>query len=111
LVDVHPDGSARFLCRGALRARFRESFERPVLLEPGVPALHEFTLDACGVRFLAGHRIRVEVFSSWFTQYDRNLNSGADNYFRDDEVVVAEQRVHHEPGLESCVVLPVVRRS
>lgn len=108
LVDVHPDGSARFLCRGALRARFRNSFERPELLEPGKPTLFEFTMDACGVRFLPGHRIRVEVASACFTRYDRNLNSGAENFFKDDRIVVADQRVHHEPGLESCVLLPVV---
>jgi putative CocE/NonD family hydrolase len=110
LVDVHPDGSAHFLCRGALRARFRESYEEPKLLEPGKPTLFEFTMDACGVRFLPGHRIRVEVTSSWFAQYDRNTNSGAQNFFTDDTVVVANQRVHHEKGLASCVVLPVVRR-
>ncbi len=64
-----------------LRARFRESFEQPELLEPGEPYLFEFTMDACGIRFLPGHRIRVEVTSSWFTQYDRNTNSGAENNF------------------------------
>jgi putative CocE/NonD family hydrolase len=109
LVDVHPDGTAHFLTKGLIRARFRESFERPQLLTPGKPALFEFTMDACGVRFLAGHRIRVEVFSSWFTQYDRNLNSGAENFFRDDRIVVADQLVYHEPGFASCVVLPVIR--
>ena len=109
LAAVHPDGSARFLCRGALRARFRESFEQPVRLEPGKPTLFEVTMDACGVRFLPGHRIRVEVTSSWFTQYDRNTNSGADNFFTDETIVVADQRVYHERGLASCVVLPVVR--
>ena len=46
LVDVYPDGSARFLCHGMLRARFRESFEKPELLEPGKPYLFEFTMDA-----------------------------------------------------------------
>jgi putative CocE/NonD family hydrolase len=109
LIDVHPDGSARFLTKGALRARFRESFERPQLLEPGQPTLFEFTMDACGVRFLPGHRIRIEITSSWFTQYDRNLNSGADNFFTDAEVVIAEQQVHHAGELASCVLLPVVQ--
>ena len=66
LVDVHPDGSARFLCHGMLRARFRESFEEPQLLEPGEVYRFEFGMDAGGVRFLPGHRIRVEVMSSWF---------------------------------------------
>lgn len=110
LVDVHPDGSAHFLCRGALRARFRDSFEQPKLLEPGKPTLFELTMDACGIRFLPGHRIRVEVASSWFTRYDRNTNSGAVNFFKDDQIVVAEQRIYHERGMESCVLLPVVSR-
>ena len=109
LVDVHPDGSAHLLCKGCLRARFRDSFEKPALLEPDEPALFEFTMDACGVRFQPGHRIRVEIMSSWFTQYDRNTNSGAENYFTDGTVVVADQKVYHEPGMASCVVLPVVR--
>ena len=109
LVDVHPDGSARFLCRGALRARFRNSFEKPELLEPGKPTLFEFTMDACGVRFLPGHRIRVEVASSGFTRYDRNTNSGAENFFKDDKLSVAEQHVYHQPDLASCVFLPVIR--
>ncbi len=108
LVDVHPDGSARLICKGCLRARFRESFEAPRLLEPGQPELFEFTMDACGIRFLPGHRIRVEISSAWFSQYDRNTNSGADNNFTDAEVVVAQQRVHHEPGMASCIVLPVL---
>jgi predicted acyl esterase len=67
-------------------------------------------MDAAGVRFLPGHRIRVEVMSSWFPEYDRNTNSGADNPFLDAEIVVAHQRVYHEPGRASHVVLPVVRR-
>ncbi|MEX2375366.1 MAG: CocE/NonD family hydrolase [Dehalococcoidia bacterium] len=111
LVDVYPDGSARFLCRGAMRARFRNSLEDPQPLEPGEPTLFEFSLDGTGVRFLPGHRIRVEVTSSWFTQYDRNLNSGADNPFLDDTPVVAAQTVFHERGLESHVLLPVVHRT
>ena len=58
-MDVHPDGTAHFLCRGALRARFRESFEEALLLKPEKACLFEFTMDACGVRFLPGHQIRV----------------------------------------------------
>lgn len=108
LADVHPDGSARFLCRGALRARFRKSFVEPVPLTPGEPALFEFSMDATGVRFLPGHRIRVEVASSWFTRYDRNLNTGAANPFTDSEVRVAHQTVFHQAGMASQVVLPVV---
>lgn len=108
LVDVHPDGAARFLCHGMLRARFRDSLETPELLTPGEPTLFEFTMDAAGIRFEPGHRVRVEIASSWFTQWDRNLNSGAENNLLDDQFVVAEQTVFHEPGRASCIVLPLV---
>lgn len=109
LIDVHPDGSARFLCHGALRARFREGFERPVLLAPGAVERYEFGMDACGVRFLPGHRIRVEVMSSWWPRYDRNTNSGSANNFLDDQLIVARQRIHHDAAHPSHVILPVVR--
>jgi putative CocE/NonD family hydrolase len=111
LVDVHPDGAARFLCHGMLRARFRESFEQPQLLDPETVYRFEFGMDACGVRFLPGHRIRVEVMSSWFPEYDRNTNSGAENNFLDANLVVAHNRIPHESGRASHVLLPVVRRT
>ena len=69
----------------------------------------EFGLDAVGIRFLKGHRIRVEVMSSWFPAYDRNTNSGAANNVIDDQLVVATNRIFHEAGRESHIVLPVVR--
>jgi putative CocE/NonD family hydrolase len=108
LVDVTPDGTARFLCHGVLRARFRESLEKPKLLEPGEPTFFEFTMDATGIRFQPGHRIRVEIMSSWFTQFARNLNTGAENPYEEGEPVVAHQTVFHRPGLESRILLPVV---
>jgi uncharacterized protein len=109
LTDVHLDGSARFLCHGVLRARFRESLEDPELLEPGRVYRFDIDMDATGVRFLAGHRIRLSVTSSWFTKWDRNLNSGALNNFLDANPVVAEQLLFHDRGRASHVVLPVVR--
>jgi putative CocE/NonD family hydrolase len=107
LVDVHPDGSARFLCQGALRARFRESLEEPELLEPGEVYAFELAMDPTGIRFLPGHRIRVEITSSWLTRWDRNTNSGAPNNFLDATTVVADQTVYHERGRASHVVLPL----
>jgi putative CocE/NonD family hydrolase len=108
LVDVHPDGAARFLCHGMLRARFRESFEEPHFLTPDEVYKFEFSMDAAGVEFLPGHRIRVEVTSSWFPEYDRNTNSGAENNFTDATIVVATQRIFHDAGRASHVVLPVL---
>ncbi|MBL8269650.1 CocE/NonD family hydrolase, partial [Steroidobacter sp.] len=108
LVDVHPNGEARFLCHGALRARFRESLERPVLLQPETVYPFEIDMDACGVRFLPGHRIRLEVMSSWFPRYDRNTNSGAWNNFRDNRLVVAHNRIFHDTKRPSHLLLPVL---
>jgi putative CocE/NonD family hydrolase len=108
LCDVHPDGSARFLAHGMLRARFRESFETPNFLEPHEVYRFEFGLDAVGIRFLEGHRIRVEVMSSWFPEYDRNTNSGAANNLTDDNLVISTNRIFHETGKASHIVLPVV---
>lgn len=108
LVDVHPNGEARFLCHGMLRARYRDSRTQPALLTPDEVTRFEFGMDAAGVRFLPGHRIRVEVTSAWWPEYDRNLNSGADNPFTDDRVVVAHNRVLHDAAHPSRVVLPVV---
>jgi putative CocE/NonD family hydrolase len=108
LVDVAPDGTAHYLCHGALRARYRESFERPELLRPGAVEEYEIGMDAVGVRFRAGHRIRLEVTSSWFPRYDRNTNTGADNPFADGATVVARQAVFHDRAQPSHLVLPVV---
>lgn len=109
LVDVHPDGAARFLCHGMLRARFRESFQEPRLLKPDVIYRFEFSMDACGVRFLPKHRVRIEVMSSWFPEYDRNTNSGAANNFLDVNLVTARNRIYHDTQHPSHVLLPIVR--
>jgi putative CocE/NonD family hydrolase len=108
LIDVHPDGSARFLCHGALRARFREGFESPVFMQSGEVYRFEFGMDAAGVRFLPGHRIRIEVMSAWWPEYDRNTNSGAANNFMDDTLVVAHNTIYHDEGRASHVILPVI---
>jgi len=76
LVDVFPDGSARNLCDGILRLRYRSSLEKPELATPG--AVYQIVVDA-GVTanvFLKGHRIRVEISSSNFPRFDRNPNTG-----------------------------------
>jgi hypothetical protein len=67
----------------------------------------EFGMDACGVRFFPGHRIRVEVMSSWFPEYDRNTNSGAENNLLDSALVRAQNCIYHDRGRPSQVILPV----
>jgi putative CocE/NonD family hydrolase len=107
LVDVYPDGRAMNVQEGILRARYREGYDRKVWMED--EGIYQLRLDlqATSNFFAPGHRIRVEVTSSSFPRWDRNLNTGGNNY---DEVawVVAENRIHHTATFPSHVVLPVV---
>ena len=109
LVDVHPDGAARFLCHGVLRARFREGYERAVFLEPGRIERFEIDMTATGVRFLPGHRIRVEIASTWFSRFDRNPQTDAANWMTDERApVIAQQQIFHDTQYASYVSLPVI---
>ena len=107
LVDVHPDGRAIILCEGICRARFRKGTDRPELIEPGRP--YEFHIDMWDTSnlFKAGHRIRLEVSSSNFPRYDRNLNTGGRIGY-ETEWNTAEQTVYHDEVRPSRLNLPVV---
>jgi uncharacterized protein len=109
LVDVFPDGTARALTDGILRARYRNSKTTPVLLTPNQPT--QFTIDvgATSNLFLAGHRIRVEISSSNFPRFDRNPNTGG-TFGEDSELRVAKQTILHDAEHPSRIVLPVVPR-
>lgn len=109
LVDVHPDGAARFLCHGVLRARFRDGYERAVFLEPGRIERVEIDMSAAGVRFLRGHRVRIEISSSWFSRFDRNPQTDAPNWMTDERPpVVAQQRIYHDGQHASHILLPLI---
>jgi putative CocE/NonD family hydrolase len=107
LVDVHPTGFCQRLCDGVIRARYREGVDRAVLMEPG--NVYELDIDVwntCHV-FLQGHRLRLEVSSSAFPKYDRNLNTGED-IGTGTRMVAAENRVWHDAARPSRLLLPVV---
>ncbi len=109
LVDVHPDGRAFNLDDTILRMRYREGFDRHVSMEPG--EVYEVTLGPLATAnvFGAGHRLRIEVSSSNFPRYDRNLNTGGNNY-DESEWRVARNAVHHSAEHSSRIVLPVLDR-
>ncbi|UCC81806.1 MAG: CocE/NonD family hydrolase [Gemmatimonadota bacterium] len=109
LVDVQPDGTAYNVQEGILRARFREGFDRVVLIEEGEVERLRIDLHATGIWFGPGHRVRVEVSSSNFPRFDRNMNTGGNNY-DESEWVVAHNAVHHTVERPSHVILPLVRR-
>jgi hypothetical protein len=107
LCDVAPDGMAINITEGIIRARYRESLEREVMMEPN--EIYQFAISvgvACH-RFQAGHRVRIEVSSSNFPHFDRNPNNGKP--FGDDDVMVtACQTVFHDSVRPSHIELPVV---
>ena len=107
LVDVYPDGRAFNVQEGALRMRYREGFDQERMMEPGEVYEARLDLHATSNFFGVGHRIRLEVSSSNFPRWERNLNTGGKNY-DETEWVVAKNAVHHGPEWPSFVLLPVV---
>ena len=107
LVDVYPDGTAYNIQEGILRARYRKGYESPVWMQSGKVYQLEVDIQATSNYFPAGHRIRLEISSSNFPRFDRNMNTGGNNY---DETkgVVAHNTIWHEPGRQSYVLLPIV---
>jgi putative CocE/NonD family hydrolase len=107
LVDVYPDGRAINIAEGILRARFRKGLDKMELLKPG--EVYEFDIDMAGTAnvFLPGHRIRVDVTSSNFPQFDRNPNTG-DDLGATARVRTAKQTIYHGGSRASHIVLPVV---
>jgi putative CocE/NonD family hydrolase len=107
LVDVYPDGTSYNMAEGIVRARYRESLSKPTLLKPG--QVYGFDIDLVGtsVAFLKGHRVRVQITSSHFPQFDRNPNTGA-KFGTSAEVKAAEQSVYHDAERASHILLPVI---
>jgi len=107
LIDVHPDGFTQELCYGLVRARYRDGSDQTRLIVPGEVYRYEITLNPTGNCFLPGHRIRVDIQSSDFPNFDRNHNTGGDDYF-EATLATARQTVFHDGGRASHVRLPVV---
>jgi putative CocE/NonD family hydrolase len=107
LVDVFPNGYAMNVAQGIIRARYRDSWERPELLEPGKVYRFDIDLWSTGNCFQTGHRIRLEIASSNFPQFDRNPNTGHP-FGQDAEVLKAQQTVYHDREHQSHILLPVI---
>jgi uncharacterized protein len=119
LIDVYPDqvadhpelgGYQLAVAMDIFRGRYRESLASPKAIEPGKPLAYRFNLPPTNHVFLPGHRIMVQVQSSWFPLYDRNPQTFVPNIFwaKPDDYKKATQRVYHAPGTASAVELPVV---
>ena len=111
LIDVYPDGRAYNLDETIQRLRYRNGYDKPLAwLEPGKVYKFSFQPMTTSNFFDAGHRIRIEISSSNFPRFDRNMNTGGRNY---DETagVIAHNVVHHSKQYPSSVTITVVKRS
>ncbi len=106
IIDVYPDGRAYNLDETIQRARFREGYEEEVFMKSGNVYKLDFSPMATSNYFKKGHRIRIEISSSNFPRFARNLNTGGDNF--DESVgVVAHNKIHHSKEHPSHIVLPL----
>ena len=107
LVDVWPDGFAQNLTEGIVRGRYRDSQEQPALMNPN--QTYKLTLDLWSTSniFRKGHRLRLEISSSNFPRFDRNLNTGEDNASA-RKGMSATNTVYHDAENPSALVLPIV---
>ncbi len=119
LIDVYPDevapdeamgGYQLMIAADIFRGRYRESFETARAITPDMPLLYRFALPTANHVFLPGHRLMVQVQSSWFPLYDRNPQTFVPNIFwaKTEDYRKATQRVYHAPKQSSFVELPLV---
>jgi len=108
VIDVYPDGTAYNLDETIQRVRYREGYDKEVFMEEGNIYEVNMTPMSTSNYFKKGHRIRIEVSSSNFPRFDRNLNTGGNNY-DESEGVTATNNIHHSKEYPSSITLPVVR--
>jgi len=119
LIDVYPDevasqpamgGYQLMIAADIFRGRYRESLEEGRPIAANTPLAYRFALPTANHVFLPGHRIMVQVQSSWFPLYDRNPQTFVRNIFfaRPQDFQKATQRVYHTAGRQSFVELPLV---
>jgi hypothetical protein len=125
LIDVYPDdtpdntpqnpgqhmgGYEQLVRANAMRARFRKSFEKPVAMVPGQPTKLDFEMNDINHTFKKGHRIMVQVQSTWFPIMDRNTQTFVPNIERakDSDFKKATERVYHTPAMASQLKVLVV---
>jgi uncharacterized protein len=110
VLDVYPDGRAYNLDESIQRMRYRDGYDKPLVwMEAG--KVYKVTLQPLTTSnyFAPGHRLRIEVSSSNFPRFDRNLNTGGNNY-DESKGVVAQNQVHHSKQYPSHVIVTIVKR-
>ena len=107
LEVIEEDGEIIPLCKGTIRARFRNSMSKPELLEKN--KIYEYTIDMwhTGITIEKGDKLRVEIASAYFPHFSRNLNTGGHNEM-ETKYKKAKQRIYHSKEYPSHILLPIV---
>jgi putative CocE/NonD family hydrolase len=119
LIDVYPSemasqpelgGYQLSIAMDIFRGRYRQGFDKPLAIPANKAEQYRFALPNVDHVFLPGHRVMVQVQSSWFPLYDRNPQTFVPNIFLANpaDYRKATQRIYHAPGMESAIELPVV---
>ena len=109
LIVVKPDGEAFNLVDGVIRARYREGFAEPRLIELGKVYQYSIDMWATSYVLMPGDRLRIDITSSNFPRLARNLNTGAE-FARTTKMKVAHQTIHMSDEYPSHIVLPIIPR-
>ena len=109
LVDVYPDGKAYNIQDAIFRSRYREGFTKKVWMEKDKVYKVQLNLNAASNYFASGHVIRLQISSSNFPMYERNLNTGGNNY-DETEWIIAENTIHHSKENPSHLILPIIEK-
>lgn len=109
LIDVQPDGKAYNLDETIQRLRYREGYDKEVFMEKDKVYKVDLTPMVTSNYFAPGHKIRIEVSSSNFPRFDRNLNTGGNNYDESNGVIV-ENKIHHSKQYPSVIKLPMIKK-
>lgn len=110
LVDVHPSGYAQNIQGGVVRTSYRKSHSNPSYIEPNKVYLYEINLGYTSNLFKKGHQIRVEISSSNFPYYARNLNNGEEHH-KTSIFNSANQSIYHNRNYPSHIILPIIPRA
>ena len=119
LIDVYPDeveekpsmgGYQLPVAMEILRGRYREGYDKPTALTPDKPLTYSIPLPTVNHVFQPGHRVMVQIQSSWFPLYDRNPQSYVPNIFHAQpaDYIKATQRIYRTPTMRSAIELPIV---
>ena len=109
IIDVYPDGTAYNIEETIQRVRYREGYDKQVFMDKNKVYKVDLTPMATSNYFKKGHRIRIEVSSSNFPRFSRNLNTGGDNYDETNSII-ALNKIHHSKIYPSNIKLPFISK-